>query len=55
MTDTLIALSETHTHPCLDSKEASALACTGDLPDFHLQGADDMLSGVYQDWFHQNP
>ena len=54
LTDTLVALDEPLPHPRNESRGAAFLERAGDLPDFCLLGADDILFGFYQYWVPQN-
>ena len=47
--DTLVASAGPPPCPCIEAIEAALQACTRDLPDFCLLGADYMLYGIYQD------
>ena len=43
------------TYLCEDSSDSACLSSVGDLPGESLTSVDEKISGVYQDWVHQNP
>ena len=55
LTDILVVPDKPPTHACIKDGDAALQAHVGYLLYFCLLGSDYMLSGVYQDWVHQNP
>ena len=53
--ETLFALVEPPVRPHIEAGDAACLAFMTDFPGVCLNGADDMLFGIYQDWVQQNP